>query len=76
MDDFLKLDPSTLGLDMVFIDEVSSGMKTEDQQNKQLSAFYISRSAVTVAEYKMFCSAMQRQMPVEPAGGWMIPTLW
>lgn len=70
MDDFLKLDPSTLGLDMVFIDEDSSGMKTEDQQNEQLSAFYISRSAVTVAEYKMFCSAMQRQMPAEPAGGW------
>lgn len=70
MDDFLKLDPSTFGLDMVFIDKDSLGMKTEDQQNEQLSAFYISRSAVTVSEYKMFCSAMQRQMPAEPAGGW------
>ncbi len=70
IDDFLKLDLNTLGLDMVFIDKDTSRMDTEDQQNHQLSPFYISRSAVTVAEYKLFCSAMQRQMPAEPAVGW------
>jgi hypothetical protein len=71
MDDFLKLDPSSLGLDMVFIDEDTLGMNLEeDPQYDQLSAFYISRSAVTVAEYRMFCSDMEIQMPAEPAGGW------
>ena len=46
-----------------------------------LDDFYIGKYEITVREYKMFCEATKRQMPIEPSWGWVdshpiINTTW
>ncbi len=36
-----------------------------------INSFYIDRYEVTVAKYKAFCNATGREMPKEPAWGWI-----
>ena len=50
--------------------EIYAGAEEEPRHRVYLDAFYIYKDDVTVAQYRKFCQATERAMPVEPAWGW------
>jgi len=63
--------------DMVFVAGGTFRMRINDRYSNEklvhsvtVSNFYISKTEVTVAQYRAFCQAIGRQMPLAPRWGW------
>ncbi|MCU0450279.1 MAG: formylglycine-generating enzyme family protein [Bernardetiaceae bacterium] len=73
------LNPADLPLepDMVLVDGGSFLMGSNDGEQEEkpihkvsVGSFYLAKTEVTVAQYREFCRATNRQMPEEPKWGW------
>ena len=59
------------GGEFVMGSSLSEGASSEHPQHRvHLKSFYMDKCEVTVAEYREFCVATGRQMPVTPRWGW------
>lgn len=49
----------------------SIDLNEASSQKVNLPSFYMSKSAITVSQFRVFCEKVNRKMPEEPEGGWV-----